>query len=355
VSPGNCVSWLTGARSEVTSSSTALPVSQPPSRQAPTAPAVSNVFLHVTNACNLRCAYCYASADQLGRDELTTAEILRLWPDIVTIRPRKVVFTGGEPLLRPDILTLLEGLRDADPGHKIRRCFNTNGWLITEHIARQLVGLVDEIRVSIDALAERNDALRGAGSFEAAVFALDVCRLVGFEPRALVTITPTSLSDLQELICFLVDKKITRISFNVVRAIGRGARYEGCVVDLREARATVREAWEQCFPGQPRPRQTPRSGRQVECGLGDFVNIMANGDVYPCHVLTHTRFFVGNVREESCSAITRRIRNFGESVASAFASSAQSHRSNHTQPNGCPGSTVVKTAAALSEEASSTM
>jgi radical SAM protein with 4Fe4S-binding SPASM domain len=348
-----CVRMLTSARPEVGSSSIARAASRPPSCPPPTA--VSNIFLHVTNACNLRCTYCYASAGLPVRNELTTAEILRLWLDIVAIRPRKVVFTGGEPLLRADILTLLEGLRDADPEHEIRRCLNTNGWLITEPVALQLVGLVDEVRVSIDALAGRNDALRGAGSFEAAVSALDACRLVGFEPRAMVTITPTSLPDLQELICFLVSRKITRISFNLVRPIGRAGRSEGWGVDLRAAQAAVRQALEKCLPGQPMPLQTPPGAIQVDCGLGHFVNIMANGDVYPCYVLTHPRFFVGNVRGESCTAITRRIQAIGESVSSGFASSTQSHRSSPTCLDECPGITIVKTAAALSKVASSAM
>jgi radical SAM protein with 4Fe4S-binding SPASM domain len=160
---------------------------------------------------------------------------------------------------------------------------------------------------------------------------------------------------LQELICFLVSRKITRISFNLVRPIGRAGRSEGWGVDLRAAQAAVRQALEKCLPGQPMPLQTPPGAIQVDCGLGHFVNIMANGDVYPCYVLTHPRFFVGNVRGESCTAITRRIQAIGESVSSGFASSTQSHRSSPTCLDECPGITIVKTAAALSKVASSAM
>jgi MoaA/NifB/PqqE/SkfB family radical SAM enzyme len=87
----------------------------------------------------------------------------------VALQPEKAILTGGEPLLRPDILDLLRGLREADPEHRVLRCLNTNGQLVTPELARQLVGLADEVRVSLDALRERNDALRGAGSFAAAI------------------------------------------------------------------------------------------------------------------------------------------------------------------------------------------
>src|SRR5438105_14168236 len=94
-----------------------------------------NVFLHVTKACNLRCSYCYFSARKPLPDEMTTDEFLRMWPEMVTVRPQKVIFAGGEPLLRADILDLLRGLRDADPEHHVLRCLNTNGHLVTPALA----------------------------------------------------------------------------------------------------------------------------------------------------------------------------------------------------------------------------
>ena len=87
--------------------------------RAPAALPVETVFLHVTKACNLRCPYCYFCASEPLTDEMRTDEFTRLWPDIVALRPRKVVFTGGEPFLRPDLLDLLHGLRRADPGRSV--------------------------------------------------------------------------------------------------------------------------------------------------------------------------------------------------------------------------------------------
>lgn len=55
---------------------------------------LKNVFLHVTKACNLHCSYCYFSARKPLPNEITTEKFLRLWPEIVTVRPQKVIFTG---------------------------------------------------------------------------------------------------------------------------------------------------------------------------------------------------------------------------------------------------------------------
>ena len=87
---------------------------------------VQTIFLHVTKACTLRCAYCYFSASRPLPDQFTTIDFASLWYEMVSISPQKVIFTGGEPLLRHDIFALFEDLRDADTGHHITRCLNTN-------------------------------------------------------------------------------------------------------------------------------------------------------------------------------------------------------------------------------------
>lgn len=256
-----------------------------------------NIFLHVTRACNLRCSYCYLAAGQANGGELSAAALARLWPQIVAVRPRKVVFTGGEPLLRPDLCALLEGLKLADPEHLVLRCVNTNGSLVSRELARALVPLADEVRVSVDALRDCNNLLRGDGSFEAAVRALETLHSVGFEPIAMVTATPPSLADLEDLLAFLLARRITRVHLNPFRAIGRGAAHADWAVAPEEARAVLSRAWERIFPGQP-PSGAPQA-ECLNCGIGSFLNILPEGDVYPCHVLATPGFRLGNVTRES--------------------------------------------------------
>ena len=243
--------------------------------------ALRNVYLHVTKACNLRCAYCYFTASRLLPGEMSAADLSPLWPQLVTLRPGKVVFTGGEPLLRPDLPGLLRSLRAADPGHRVLRCLNTNGYLVTPQLARDLVGLADEVRVSVDALAARNDALRGAGSFAAALNALECLHDVGFEPKALVTVTATTLPDLEELLCLLADHKIMRININAFRPIGRGRRHDAWMMAAQEVSGAVHRAWQRSFPDRPVPADRPEPESCSNCGVGSFLNIMPNGDVSP--------------------------------------------------------------------------
>ena len=231
--------------------------------------------------------------------ELTTEDYTRLWPDLVSVAPKKVVFTGGEPLLRRDLTTLLSGFRDADPSNKIRRCLNTNGELLTRAYARKLRGLVDEIRISIDGLALNNDILRGAGSFAQALAAFEAAQEEGFDPFALVTVTKESLQDLTELLGLLFDRRVNRIRLNVFRPIGRGAGRPDWVVPQSEISTMLEQAWH-ARTGTDLP--SPAHANELtanNCGVGRYLNVLPNGETYPCHVLMSPPFFCGDLRQES--------------------------------------------------------
>ncbi len=304
-----------------------------------------SVFLHVTKACNLRCSYCYFSASQPLPNEMTTADFVRLWPELVALRPQRVVFTGGEPLLRPDILDLLRSLRDADPEHHILRCLNSNGHLVTLDLAEKLVALVDEVRVSLDGMRAHNDRLRGAGNFDAAVRALEYYYTVGFEPKVLVTVSSISILDLEELLCYLIDKKITHINLNSFRPIGRGKSHPELMVQTAQISAAVERALSHCLPGYTPAIETQVPESCSNCGVGSFLNIMPNGDVYPCHVLVDREFRCGNVRTQPLRDICRSSGLLGNLQALDFRElGQQDERVNELkQPQVCLGNVYSKT------------
>lgn len=267
---------------------------------------IDTIFIHVTKACNLVCAYCYFSASRSLPDELTTTEFASLWGQIISISPKKVVFTGGEPLLRLDIFELLQDLRHADEGHRIIRCLNTNGHLVTSEVAERLVGLVDEVRVSVDALSDRNDELRGKGNFANATRAIDLLCMVGLEPKVLVTVTRRTLADLEKLLCLLISQGITQININRFRPVGRGSqRFDWCVSE-REVASAVEQAWHRLHPTDSSFSKKTEVGFQRNCGVGAFLNILPNGDVFPCHVLSLPEFWCGNLRSDDLSTICAR-------------------------------------------------
>ena len=112
------------------------------------------VVWNVTKRCNLYCQHCYASADTAtAPGELTTAEGEALLDDLADYGAPVVLFSGGEPMVRDDLVELIEHASDAG----LRPVLSTNGTLITAENARRMkeAGL-KYAGVSVDGLPERS-------------------------------------------------------------------------------------------------------------------------------------------------------------------------------------------------------
>jgi MoaA/NifB/PqqE/SkfB family radical SAM enzyme len=93
------------------------------------------VVWNMTRRCNLKCIHCYSnSADIDYPDELTTDEGKKLIDDLAAFGSPVILFSGGEPLLRKDLLELAQYARDKG----MRAVISTNGTLITKDIAAKL-------------------------------------------------------------------------------------------------------------------------------------------------------------------------------------------------------------------------
>jgi MoaA/NifB/PqqE/SkfB family radical SAM enzyme len=123
-----------------------------------------------------------------------------------------------------------------------------------------------------------------------------------------------------------------------------GERWEWAV-NPTDVRAAVRRAWARCYPDQPAPPEPPEPDGCINCGVGSFLNIMPNGDVFPCHVLTQREFRCGNVREQSLLEICRRSGLLGHLQALGFREMARQDERllPLIQPNTCMGNVYAST------------
>ena len=121
------------------------------------------VVWNVGQRCNLKCVHCYSqSQDRSYSGELTTAEGERLIEDLGKFGSPVILFSGGEPLLRDELLELAERAI----GRGLRAVISTNGTLIDKAIAGKLkrIGL-SYVGVSLDGMRETHDRFRGVKAF----------------------------------------------------------------------------------------------------------------------------------------------------------------------------------------------
>ena len=184
------------------------------------------VVWNVTKRCNLRCVHCYTDSD--GRPapgELSTEEGKRLVDDLADFRVPSLLFSGGEPLLRPDLPELL----DHAAGRGIRTVISTNGTLIDADAARMLKDRgVTYVGISLDGMEETNDRFRGsAGAFRRAMKGFDACRAAGVRTGLRLTLTRRNAGDLDGIFDFLEQEDIRRVCFYHLVPSGRGGLMMG--------------------------------------------------------------------------------------------------------------------------------
>lgn len=121
------------------------------------------IGLDITNKCNLCCKHCYASSTRNNK-ELSFDQLIKIIRQIIDLKIFKIIVSGGEPLARKDVFTILNELSQS----RVNITLATNATLITKPIAKKLKGLNIKIfTVSLDGpSAYIHDALRGEGSFK---------------------------------------------------------------------------------------------------------------------------------------------------------------------------------------------
>ncbi len=109
--------------------------------------------LSVTDRCDLRCTYCMPAQGvaPLARDEiLSYEEILRLVRLLAELGIKKVRLTGGEPLVRKNLASLVAGIKDIPGIEKV--VLTTNGMLLSEQLPELVSAGLDGVNISLDAL-----------------------------------------------------------------------------------------------------------------------------------------------------------------------------------------------------------
>ena len=258
----------------------------------------------LTYACNLECAHCLSSSGRRDPRELTTEQCEAVIDELQRMQVFYVNIGGGEPTIRPDFWHLLQYAVDHQVGVK----FSTNGVRLTPERARFLAGpscagYVD-VQISLDgATAEVNDYVRGPGSFDMALTALQNLQDAGFEDAKIsVVCTRQNIGQLDEFKA-LADRFGATLRLTRLRPSGRGAdvwdelhplpEQQKVLYDWLMARGDNVLTGDSFFHLAAFGEALP--GLNL-CGAGRVVCLIDPvGDVYACPFAIHDDFLAGNI------------------------------------------------------------
>jgi radical SAM protein with 4Fe4S-binding SPASM domain len=286
------------------------------------------VSWNLTYRCNLACEHCYldaggtplVDADAFAdRSELDTEACFRVIDELAAFAPECLtILTGGEPLLRRDILDIVA--RASERGLWV--VVGTNGVRVTENVARKLADAGGRgLSLSLDALdPDRHDRFRKVrGAWQNTVTGAEILHRTGLPFIVQTTVGAHNLDELEAIADFAHDRlaaKVWNLYFLV--PTGRGqfvsditpAQYDAVLASLHRIQRKyerrmlvnakcaphfVKTALEQGGDGHPAIRTW--SGGAGGCPAGThYMGIRPNGDVTPCPYLP---LFAGTLRRSS--------------------------------------------------------
>ena len=293
------------------------------------------VIWEVTQACDLACVHCRASAQPKRNPfELSTEEGKRLIDEIAAMQVPVFVLTGGDPIKRPDLFELIEHATKV--GVRVSLTPSATPLLTREVVHQMKRSGLARLAVSLDGSnAEVHDAFRGmSGSFQRTMDAIEWANEVGLPVQINTTFSRRNVDDFKEIAALIERKKITLWSVFFLVPTGRGKlddllsaeEFEDIFAKLHDlsqrAPFHIKTTEAQHYRRYILQQQVAdrRSGRQeaqtspakvqdtvgrAPRGLNDgkgFVFVSHTGEVFPSGFLP---FSGGNVRTDSLSCIYR--------------------------------------------------
>ena len=180
------------------------------------------IFWETTAGCNLACIHCRRTtvADQLLPQDLTTAEAYDLIDQIAAFARPILVLSGGEPLFRPDILTIARYASDAG----LIVALATNGTLIDRDVAQRIrQSGIQRVSVSFDgADAPTHDLFRGQGAFARAIAGINSLREAGVPYQINTTVARHNVAQMPQTLAMARDLGAAALHLFLLVPVGCG-------------------------------------------------------------------------------------------------------------------------------------
>ena len=178
-----------------------------------------NIYLYITERCQLRCGHCYMG-DRLERAlELPFDKATRIMDYCRRLGGTYITFLGGEPTLHRDLPRLVD--RALELGYT-QVMINSNG-LLSRRIDRIDPGKLHYISFSLDgASAATHDGVRGAGTYDRTMACIRATVAKGYRVRLICTISKLNIHEAAQMIQLADDLGVNMLNFHLFSEEGLG-------------------------------------------------------------------------------------------------------------------------------------
>ncbi|MEW6357940.1 MAG: DUF5714 domain-containing protein [Planctomycetota bacterium] len=196
------------------------------------------LWLHITNRCNLTCSHCLVNSGPREKAELTAEHILNLADQASHLGCRLFALTGGEPFIHPEFERIVDGLLARGDANV---AVLTNGTLL-----HRFADLLDRhrdrlhLQVSLDGMRENHDRVRGAGQFDRLHSELTFLKSIHAPYTISMCVDGDNVDDMPRVVEFAAEHGANNVHFLWQFAAGRASVAKPAAPDrifprLREA------------------------------------------------------------------------------------------------------------------------
>jgi len=173
-------------------------------------------FVSFTTKCNLKCKHCYSNSIINGK----TIDTIKLMKILKKIRPLRIVFSGGEPLIEFD--TLINFLKEYKKIQDSYIVLATNSTFFNKEKLVLLKPFVDRLQISLDSLSrETFMKIRGVDLLDITIENIKLAKKMNFDIQIAFSLFEENLNDIEDIIKFCEENKIDKINVIRQRPTGR--------------------------------------------------------------------------------------------------------------------------------------
>jgi radical SAM protein with 4Fe4S-binding SPASM domain len=279
-----------------------------------------SLTLALTSRCNLACQHCLVDAGPAASNGyLPTATVRRLIGELATLGGEEIWLTGGEPLLHPDFLEILNFSHESLSSV----CLQTNAMLLGPSQVEALRALANDgprdkslsIKVSLDgACAATHDRVRGRGSFDKAIAGVRLLTAAGLSERVSIAFTEMrqNMDEVGTLLELVADLGVHDLVSGTLVEDGRAAQRDVDLPAPEQYRALLAR-WQEdpkfralydryaTMPAIEWWKGRGSLGADC-CRFVDHPYLTAQGTLYPCALCRADEYAVGGVFEKPLAA-----------------------------------------------------
>lgn len=266
------------------------------------------VYFAVTNKCNLNCEFCSMKSNpsESRENDLNLEEIKNIIiPKLEEINPKRIVLTGGEPIVREDIIELIDIFSDKFGKRKI--ILQSNGLLVNENLVKQIGYKISKIDISIEKMFKNKNV------FNNMIKNIELLRKNNVKVGFSFVIDNENKVYLKDAIDLVV-KYDADFCMRLISPLGYALENNLGYLKEEEILLLYKEIVEHIIKNGYTSRGLGKliagdmSPKKTCGGYGNVLSIYPNGDAFICPNLGTDNFKLGNIKTSTVEEIKNSLR-----------------------------------------------